>query len=176
MTAARKDRVLVVKWWRRTRSETNQVGTQRRGILCNASRRHACNNSNSSQSSTKTAWRSAWQWSKRRTKTRYTLCDISRLLVFPVFPLVLYFSVWILFPLLSSFWLKIWTRPKFLSFSVIVSSGRWSPGAVAVTVYSRKGISKRTSIFFSLVGMGQGVLNGISGQVVLLKISALFST
>ena len=64
-------------------------------------------------------------------------------------------------------------RHPFLRSYVIVSSGGWSPGAVAVTAYCSKGISKtskRTSISFSVVGMRRWVLNGISGQIVFLKI------
>ena len=33
MTAARKDRARVLKWWTGSRPQTNQVGTRRRGIL-----------------------------------------------------------------------------------------------------------------------------------------------
>ena len=87
--------------------------------------------------------------------------------------LTLHCRVWLFFPLLSNLW-EIWTRPEFLRSSVIVSSGGWSPSAVAVTAYCSKGISKtskRTSIFFSLVGMRRWVLNGISGQIVFLKMA-----
>ena len=49
--------------------------------------------------------------------------------------------------------------------------GGWSPGAVAVTAYCRKGISKRISISFSLIGMTRWVLNGISGKVEFLKMA-----
>ncbi|KAK2547610.1 hypothetical protein P5673_032391, partial [Acropora cervicornis] len=61
--------------------------------------------------------------------------------------------------------LEIWTRPKFLRSSLILSSGGWSPGAVAVHAYCSKGISKRTSMSFSLVGVRRRVLNGISGKM-----------
>ena len=113
------------------------------------------------------AWRSTGYWSKRRTKTRYILCVIS--LVF------LYFFATLL-QCLTSFstsfkLLEIWTRPKLLGSSAIVPSGGWSPGAVAVTACCRKWISKRTSISFSLVGMRRWVLNGISGQILFLKMA-----
>ena len=100
----------------------------------------------------------------------FILCDTSRLFVF-----FRYFTV--VFDFFFGFFQIAGnlddTNVSGIFYNCFQWSG-WSPGALAVTAYCHKEISKTTSVSFSLVERRDCVLKGISGEDF-QEDSALFS-